>query len=176
MERAVDENLTAGGAVGELKLFVGSEEVDGVGARHGAAPEGVDADFLLRPLARVPLPAVDGAQGVLRVHGLDQELRRAAGGVFFLVVVGFRQLNVEVGFQNAGDFFQGPDQDRHAQGVVGGPEDRGSGAQAFQLAEFVGAEPGGAGEKGGPGAADVGGDFGEGAGTGEVDHYVGDLA
>ena len=87
MQGAVYKDLAAGGPVGDGKLLVGAEEVDGVGAGHGAAPQGVDADLVLPPLAAVPLPAIDWGQGMGGVDGLQQQLGGAAGSVGLLVVV-----------------------------------------------------------------------------------------
>ena len=89
MQGAVYKDLAAGGPVGDGKLLVRAEELNGVGAGHGAAPEGMNAYLARVPLAAVALPAIDRCQLVLGVDGVQQELGGAAGGVRFLIVVDF---------------------------------------------------------------------------------------
>ena len=45
MQGPVDKDLAAGGPVGEFQFLVHAEEMDRMGARHGAAPQGMDADL-----------------------------------------------------------------------------------------------------------------------------------
>ena len=59
MQRAVDKNLTAGSPVRDGQFLVGTEEGHRVHAGHSAAPQSVDADFLLSALAHAALAAVN---------------------------------------------------------------------------------------------------------------------
>ena len=173
MQGAVYKDLAAGGPVGEFQLLVGAEEVDGVGARHGAAPQGVDADLVLPPLAAVPLPAIHRGQGVGGVDGLQQQLCGAAGCVGLLVVVGLGDLNVKIRLQHAGDHLQRPVQHRDAQRKIGAPQHGGIGAQALQLPLLGGGIAGGAGQQGRAGTFHISADGRQCLGPGEVDDHVG---
>ena len=146
-----------------------------MGTRHGAAPQGVDADLVLSPLAAVPLPAVHRGQGVGGINGLHQQLGGAAGSIGLLVVVGLGDLDVKIRLQHAGDGLKCPDQHRDAQGEVGAPQHRGISAQALQFRFLGGGIARGTGQQGRSGTADIGAEVGQGPGPGEVDDHVGHL-
>lgn len=115
VQRTIDENLAAGGPVGDLKLFIRSKEMDGVGPGHGAAPQGVDPHLPGIPAAAVALPAIDRLEGMGGVQSLQQQLGRTAGGVGLLIMMGLRDLNVKIRPQHAGHRLQSPDEHRNAQ-------------------------------------------------------------
>ena len=68
VQRAVDEDLAAGGPVCDLKLLIRPEEMDGVRPGHGAAPQGVDTHLPGIPAAAVALPAINRREGMGRVQ------------------------------------------------------------------------------------------------------------
>ena len=96
MQGSVDKNLSAGRPVGKFQLLVGTEKMDGVSACHRAAPEGMNADFVLFPFACIAFPSINETHVMPGIEGIQQQPGRAAGSVFLLIVVGFGKLNVEV--------------------------------------------------------------------------------
>jgi len=134
MQRTVDEDLAAGGPVGDLQLLVRAEKLDGMGSCHGAAPKSVNANFIPVPPPGVSSSAAAHLHGTGGINSLQQQLCRAAGSVLLLVVMRLGDLDIEIRSQHGGHCLERPEEHCYAQGEVGAPEYRGPGPQGFQLA------------------------------------------
>ena len=110
--------------------------------------------------------------GVSGVHGLQQELGGAAGGVGLLVVVGLHDLDVKIPQRLRGQGGQAAE-DRDADGEIGAVEHGRIVAQLAQQVRLLREIAGGAADQGSPGAADISGHRAQAVRGGKIHNDVG---
>ncbi|MPM86637.1 hypothetical protein SDC9_133727 [bioreactor metagenome] len=130
--------------MGDGELFVLAEKAYGMHTGYRTAPQSVDADFLGIALAAEPFPAIHRGVSMLRVNGLVEKLRRAAGRIRFLIMVRLCNFHIEIVQKRGRNLCQNPAEHSYANGVIGAVEHRRERAKRLKLPQVLRRIPGGA--------------------------------